>query len=327
MTEFINMAKVQAATSMVGAYYPFPRAAALQQAVSDCITDHYIGQDLGKPFEASGVFVTGNSRVGKTREIEQLVRKINGSNTAMPSGLPARFISVKLPAPMTFRELGEVVCAELGYPADGRRTSKYIWDRIRDQARAQGVIGIHVDEAQHMFTDTGKAANRATLDSFKGLLKDTKWPFILILSGVPVLQAHLEIDVAAEERKQLRFLLSHVHFDMINPRNNEHVQELGMLTQTFAAKAGVDLKAVFDVDFLHRLAHAGLYRWGYVIQLMIEAFTTCKLADRTAVGIEDFSRAFSKKFSQPRGFTPFDVDDYLETFDPERLFKLSDDLG
>jgi hypothetical protein len=326
MSEFVNMEKVDAVTSMVAAYYPFPRAVALKEAVSVCITDYFIGQNSGKTFEASGVFVTGNSRVGKSREIEQLLSKINASNTVMPTGLAAHFISVKVPGSISFRELGEMVSVKLGYPADGRRTSKYIWDRNRDQARRQGVIGIHVDEAQHMFTDTGKSANRATLDSLKGLLKDSDWPFILILSGVPALRTHLETDTAAEERKQLRFLLSHVHFDMINPRDGEHIQEVGMLAQTFAGGAQVSFDSLFSADFLQRISHAGLYRWGYVIQLMIDAFTICKLAGRKKVTRRDFSLACSKKYGLPDGFTPFDVDDYLNTFDPEILFRSVEDI-
>ncbi|MDB6452596.1 hypothetical protein [Falsirhodobacter sp. 20TX0035] len=66
-----------------------------------------------------------------------------------------------------------------------------------------------------MFSDTGRAANRVVLASFKVVLKDPGWS--LILSSIPDLAKHIENDETSEERRQLRYLLGLAHFGLIHP--------------------------------------------------------------------------------------------------------------
>lgn len=320
MSEFINMKAVAAAGPLKKAHYPFPRARELQDAVTSCMTDYYTKSGLGTAFEARGVLVTGKSRVGKTRELQRLIDRINDSNTIMPSGRPARIVNCTLSGRMTWKDLGMKTLMSLGYPAEGRRTQSYIWDMVLDQAERQGVIGIHYDECQHMFSDTGNATNRVVLDSFKALLKETRWPLILILSGVPDLAKHIENDHASEERKQLRYLLRPVRFEMIN--TDRDIEELNQLAYSYAEKVGICFDALSTVDFLERLSHACAYRWGLVIEMVVEAITICILAEHTVASTEHFSEAFSKINGIPPGFSPFTVDDYRESFDPDSLLTL-----
>lgn len=324
MTDIIDKEAADFAAPLKQVYYPFPRAENLQAAVKACMTDYYAKASACSEFEARGVLVTGKSRVGKSRELQHLIQKINASKTLMPNGLPARIITCKLPATMNWKELGARTLSTLGYPSEGRRTANYIWQMVRDQAKRQGVIGIQYDEAQHMFSDTGKAANRVVLDSFKAVMKETDWPLILILSGVPSLKTHIETDQASEERKQLRFLMTPVHFELIRPRAPEDIHELNMLAYTYADKAGIDFDPLSNGDFFGRLSHACAYRWGLVIEMMIEAFTICRVAGETTISIDHFAEAFSRIHGIPPGFSPFTVDDYLESFDPDNLMSLID---
>lgn len=195
MMNFIDMDTVAAATPLKSVFFPFARGETLQGAVRDCITDYYVKVLTGARFEARGVLVTGRSRVGKSKEIEHLIDKINASSTVMPDGRAAKFISFKLPGRMSWKELGTKALEELGYPASGQRTAIYLWDMVRRQAQRKGVIGIHIDEAQHLFSDTGRAANRVVLDELKSIQKESDWPLITILSGVPALKTHIEATV------------------------------------------------------------------------------------------------------------------------------------
>lgn len=314
MTSFINMNAVSAAGPMKAAHYPFPRSNELQNALSWCMSDYYMKAQSGVDFEARGVLVTGQTRVGKTREIKRLVHQINSSNEQMPSGQPARFVHCILSGKVTWKDLGVKTLEALGYPAEGRRTQTYIWDMVVDQARRQGVIGIHYDECQHVFTDNGAKTNRIFLDSFKTLLKDSRWPLILVLSGVPDLARHIE------KERQLSHLLRPVHFDLINPHRD--LAELNELAFSYADKAGLEFEPLSNVDFFQRLSHACANRWGLVIELIIEAFTICRLADQSRVTLEHFAEAFSKTYGTPRGFSPFTISDYRESFDPDRLLEI-----
>ncbi|WP_277018212.1 ATP-binding protein [Paracoccus hibiscisoli] len=322
MTSFIDFTAVEAASSLKSAHYRFPRTKELHDALAWCVTDYYAKAMSGREYEARGLLVTGRSRVGKTREIQRLLSKFNQSATVMPDGRPARFINCTLSGRMTWKDLGMKTLTALGYPAAGRRTQNSIWDMVLDQAKRQGVVGIHYDECQHMFSDTGTANNRVVLDSFKALLKDPRWPLVLILSGVPDLAKHIERDTASEERKQLRYLLRPIHFDVIDP--SKDLEELNSLAFSFADKVGLQFDSLSTLDFLKRLSHASSYRWGLAIELMIEAFIITKQSSGLEVTTKQFSKAFSLIHGLPNGFSPFDVDDYEETFDEERLLRLLD---
>lgn len=325
MTTFIDMTAVTVASPLKAAHYPFARSKELHEGLSWCMTDYYAKAATGMEFEARGLLVTGRSRVGKTREIRRLVSTFNSSDTAMPDGRPARIINCTLSGRMNWKDLGMKTLAALGYPTEGRRTQNHIWDMVLNQAKRQGVVGIHYDECQHMFSDTGDATNRVVLDSFKTLLKDPKWPLVLILSGVPDLAKHIERDQASEERKQLRFLLRPIHFEVIEPKRD--IEDLNALAYTYADKARLDFDSLSNIDFLERLSHACSYRWGLVIEMIIEAFTIARLSGSQEVTVEHFSKAFSAIHGLPIGFSPFTIEDYRSSFDADSLLDLLDREG
>lgn len=210
--------------------------------------------------------------------------------------------------------LGVKTLEALGYLIEGRRTQTYIWDMVIDQARRQGVIGIHFDECQHVFAEEGDKTNRIFLDSFKTLLKDSRWPLILILSGIPELAKHVDME------PQLKLLLRSVRFDLIDLSRD--MNELNELAFSYADKAGLNFEPLSNHDFFARLSHSCANRWGLVIELVIEAFTICKLSGAVDISVEHFAEAFSKTRGIPRGFSPFTVSDYRESFDPDKLLEL-----
>ena len=321
MNGFVDMATVGAATPLKSAFFPFARGKDLQKAVGDCITDYYIKVMTGAKFEARGVLVTGRSRVGKSREIEHLIGKLNASDTLMPDGRAAKFISFKLPGRISWKEVGAKTLEKLGYPASGHRTASYHWDMVRRQAQQKGVIGIHIDEAQHLFSDTGTAGNRVMLDDLKSIQKESDWPLITILSGVPALRAHVETGHESDDRDQLKHLLSMVHFEMIRPDVSEDINELNMLAYTYAEKAQINFDALSSIDFLRRLAFACSNRWGLVVEMIITALVICKVAGSSTASRNHFDQAFCKIHICEPGCTPFSVDDYENFFDQTDLLK------
>ncbi|WP_112311553.1 ATP-binding protein [Pseudogemmobacter bohemicus] len=322
MTTFVDMEVVSVRAPLQSGHYPFPRAKFLRESLIRCVTDYYTKAASCREFEARGLLVTGKSRVGKTRELQRLVEQLNTSNTLMPDDRPARFVSCTLVGKANWREGGNTVLEALGYPADGRRDAGYIWRMVRRQAKEAGVVGLHIDEAQHMFTDTGEAANRAMLDNFKSLMKDTTWPMMLVLSGVPDLARHIEKDRPTEDRRQLRFLMTPVHFEMINP--DEDIEEINTLAYSYADKAGVNFDGLSEPDFLERLIHGCAYRWGLVIEMLIEAFTISAMAGGKVATREHFVKAFAQIYGLPEGYSPFTLPDFRESVDPEKLMEMLD---
>ena len=198
--------------------------------------------------------------------------------------------------------------------AGGPSHSAIHLEKVVDQGRRQNVIGIHFDECQHVFSEKDGRTNSIILDSLKTLLKDSRWPLILILSGIPALATHVQ------REEQLARLLRPVHFDEIIP--DRDIEELNQLAFAFADRAGLDFEPLSNADFLHRLSFACANRWGLVIELLIEALTIGKRAGAGACSAEHFDQAFSATYGTPVGYSPFTLNDYRDGFDQKNLLAL-----
>lgn len=313
---FINPRVVEASAPLKAAHFPFPRGEELFEAMSWCTTDYYTKASTGKPFEARGVLVIGESRQGKSREIERLRDKFNDGSVIMPDGRSAKILHCILSGKVTWKDLGEKILGLLGYKLKGRRTQADTWELVIKYAELQGVVGIHFDECQHVFTQEGDRTNQQILDSFKTLLKETSWPLMLILSGIPSLAAH----VAKEE--QLVRLLRTVRFENIDLTRQADMDEMVQLTFTYAEKAGLDFDPLATRDFLERLAFACCDRWGLVIEMLIEAFTHCQIQGEKICSTEHFSHAYAKTYSTPIGYSPFSMPNYRDSFDQDKLMQI-----
>ncbi len=299
---------------LVKPYYRFPRRDDIDQQMEDVITHYFARLEIGERFEARGLLVTAESRSGKTDEISAVIKQFNDENLLLPSGLPARFVQCTLSGMLSWKDLGIKVLESLGFPMAAQRNQSYIWNEVVKQARLQGVIGIHFDECQHMFTETGKTTNAKVLDGFKSLCKNPDWPFALILSGVPALAGFVN------SHDQLRELLNPVHFDLI--RIPDDTPEMNSLCFAFADEVNINFEPLASEDFYDRLAFANGHRWGLVIEMLIKALTLCKLAGLSEIDISYFEKAFSQKTRIPFGFSPFSVDDYEEAFSPAEILRL-----
>ena len=279
------------------------------------MTDYFTKALNGSPFEARGILVIGESRQGKSHEIQKLLEQFNDGSVVMPDGRPAKILHCILSGKVTWKDMGVMILDLLGYKLRGRRNQAEIWDMVIKYAQMQGVAGIHFDECQHVFTDEGQRTNQQVLDSFKTLLKQTQWPLMLILSGIPSLAAQ----VAKEQ--QLAYLLRTVRFECVNVECKSDMEELLQLTFSYADKAGLDVTSLATRDFLERLAFAGCYRWGLVIELLIETFTLCQPAGEIVCSKDRFSEAFSQKYSTAIGYSPFSLPDYRDSFDQKFLLE------
>jgi hypothetical protein len=313
---YLNDKKRAISKELIKAYYRFPRREQLDKQLENVVTQYFAKLDIGKPFDARGLIVTGESRSGKTKEITSAIDQFNAEGLMLPDGLPARFVQCNLSGMLNWKDLGIAVLDSLGFPMRAQRTQGYIWNEVVQQAKLQGVIGIHFDECQHMFTATGKATNDKVLDGFKALSKGKSRhsPFALILSGVPVLASYVN------PYTQLKELLNPVHFDMIGGQND--IEEMNSLCFAYADAAAINFETLATKDFYDRLAFTCGNRWGLVIELVIEALTLCKMDDRSEISISCFEMAFSERSGIPLGFSPFTVDDYRDSFSEAKLLEL-----
>ncbi|WP_323767326.1 AAA family ATPase [Marinovum sp.] len=313
---FVNQSVAEVTAPLKSAHFPFPRGKELFEAMTWCTTDYYAKAKSGQPFEARGIMVIVESRQGKSREIQRLREKFNDGTVIMPDGRPAKILHCILSGKVTWKDLGVKILGLLGYPLKGRRTQAEIWEKVIKYAELQGVVGIHFDECQHVFVEKGDQTNQQILDSFKILLKESRWPLMLILSGVPSLAQH----IAREE--QLAFLLRTVRFENIDMGKQRDVDEMLQLTFTYAEKAGLDFDPLATKDFFERLAFSCCNRWGLVIEMLIEALTHGQQNGDEVCTKDHFEHAYAQIYSAPPGYSPFSMSEYRDGFDHARMMEL-----
>lgn len=311
---FIDKKTAKAAANFTNRYFPFKRAERLRAAFEDCVTDYYTKRLVGEPFEAKGILVTAPSRTGKTHEVKHLLKQFNAAEEVMPDGKPAHIIRVILAGRMTWKDLGYRILEKLDYPVERTLSQARVWETVRQQAQKLGVIGIHFDECQHVFSNKRNNANEKFLDEFKTLMKDPDWPFMLILSGVP------ELEGFVFGYEQLAYLLKPVR--MFEIKLAKDLNELNELCYSLAEAAEIEFGHLTTPDFYARLAHSGAYRWGLVIELFIAALVEATRANVDEMNIEHFQAAYRSQYEIDPSFSPFVVDDFRNCINPAKLLEL-----
>lgn len=141
---------------------------------------------------------------------------------------------------------------------------------------------------------------------------------IPIFSGVPELTKYIT------KAEQTDFLLDVIYFEGIDLSKSEHKDELIQIFYSYGETADLQVENLATEDFMHRLAFAAFYRWGLVIELLIDAFTLAAFAPQKICTIDHFAEAFSKKSRLPKGYSPFTMPDYRGSFDQAKLLALID---
>jgi hypothetical protein len=316
---FVRHDQVDLQKNLFAAHYEFRRSQRLRGAFEWMITDYYSKALLERPFEARGVLLTGPTRIGKTTETRRILAELNDGTTLMPDGRPARIASVTLDGQISWKDLGiHTLRTGLRYPMEERRNynQRNYWEKVQAQAQKQGVFGIHYDECQHIFTNRKPEARAMILDSFKTLLKQPDWPFMLVLSGTGKLGERIQ------EEPQLAHLLRPVSFTEINVHRQDDLNELNSLCHAYAERAGHDFTEIGTVDFYRRFSLACGNSWGLAAELMIAVLLIAHDKSIDVLSTAMFCEAFTERLELQPGFSPFSVEDYEELFLAQKMIEL-----
>ena len=304
-------------------HFPLARGEELQQTFAQLFSRHLGRIQSGQSFEARSLLVTGLSGSGKTAEISDMLKRFNASAVPMPDGKSAKFARCVLEAKGSWKDLGRKTLHALGYPITNktRRTQFEIWELVITQAKLQGVIGIHYDEAQHIMRGKSYVEILSVLDAFKTLMKSHDWPLMLILSGVPELGGYVQ------REPQLDRLLTRIEFGEIdlNSVSGHPAPDYTILNEivgSYAMSAGLDVDANLQTgDFLHRLATAGAFRWGLVIDMVVDAVALAVARRDGVFERSDFVAAWCEKTGMNELATPFTLDSYESMFRRDKPFR------
>lgn len=153
MNEFIIPSVRETAADTVDRIFPLKRAADLTDPFARVFSHHPGCLANGARFETESILLTGQSGSGKSKEISELLKRFNASEIRLPSGQPARFAECILGGTQGWKGLGRNTNKAIGYPLSdkARLTQVQIWERVVIDAKLAGYVGIHYDEAQHVF--------------------------------------------------------------------------------------------------------------------------------------------------------------------------------
>jgi len=316
MTRLFNPQIAETAAMNTGRYFPLRRSERLRATFSEIFSRHIGNLNSGQWFEGEVLLVTGLSECGKTRETNEVLKLLHAERVPLPNGEPACIAQCDLSRAGGWKDLGRRTLKAMRYylSDNARLTQTEIWARVAYQAEEQGIIGIHFDEAQHIFAGKSDNDREMILDNFKSLIKARGWPLLLIMSGVPELAGHLR----ALDQTQNK--VTHVHFGEVDlPDDLEVIHEI---VGSYAFDNGLEVDDdLLSEDFYRRLAVASAMRWGTLIKMTIASIAKARVAGSSTLSRDHYVDFWAEKANVNALATPFTHDGYETMFRPDQPFQ------
>lgn len=318
MSTIMNETIAETAAQNVGRYFPLSRGEYLRNAFSGLVSRHIGRLRSGVWFEGELLLVTGMSESGKTRETNEVLKMIHAEQIALPNGGTARIVQCDLSRSGGWKDLGRKTLKAMGYELgkNARLTQTEIWERVAYQAELQGIIGIHFDEAQHIFAGKSEDDRDMVLDNFKTLLKSRGWPLMLIMSGVPELAGHVRTLDQAHNKV--------THVQIVGILLTEDLMVIHEIVGSYTMDNGLIVDPdLMTEDFYRRLAVAAALRWGTLIKMTIDTIGKARNSGSTTLTREHFVNFWVDKTGMNALATPFTHDGYETLFRPDKPFQAS----
>lgn len=283
--------------SVLSAYFGTSRDRLLEAELDNLVDAFLLSEDagnsdaarrVGRLREGRALTIVGESGTGKSRTLDRhFLKREEFAGYGAPNS-DCMLISVTAPSPCTLRLLGMSVLAALGYETTRELKENVVWDLVHHQLELRGVRFLHIDELQHVLQSRNQLEIAKVQDTLKGLMQHRQWPVWLILSGLPAVATMLSGDEQIWRRSR------HVTFeDLTLERDVSLVRRL--VAFYGAEKASLSIESLADDEFIARLLHAAMYRFGVVIELVQDAIRHAVLLGSSALEVEHFAAAFAAR--------------------------------
>lgn len=279
------MTRVQRRKFLKTCYFRMRRADELDARLRDIVEHFDAGHLSGEHFEGRGLVVIGESRSGKTKEINKALERLAANGARLECGLDIRLLQNVLDGETTWKALGLQLLKKLGYQLEASRTEHEIWSRVRKQLQRQGIWLVHIDECQHMFQTVGEKETRKLINSLKTFMKHREWPVLIILSGIPELLEKVNID------PQLRNLMTPYSLRPLDPFGDD-LYEIDNFVVELGEALGLDVNDIRNEDIYLRMTYGHENLFGKTFSFLSDVFsalpegetrvTSQHLADRYA---------------------------------------------
>lgn len=275
--------------------------------------------------ETRGIIFIEGSGGGKSTTILEALENFAPLRHNPETNMP-RYLEVTVQNPATLRSVGCQILGAMGFDhVSARVTVPEIWSQVRLGCRVRGISLIWLDEAQDLFSTTGKRADdtiSAETDRIFKMLKSLMQgdnPVVVVLSGTGRLGTIASADPQIYRRFyriQPRPLASGSDNDLIDALISNYAEEAGLACLT-------------DDDLTNRVLYAGRYRFGRCLELIIDAIRCALREGDLRVDISHFAAAFGANEGCDLDQNIFAVTNWTEIYldDDDDLRVLADEAN
>ncbi|CAK07392.1 MULTISPECIES: ATP-binding protein [Rhizobium] len=221
--------------------------------------------------------ILGKSGAGKSKALDHLLD--NHPSFASFDGLYNRMslsLRAVTPPSCTWKKLGARLAAQSGLPVHGETNEDVVWnDILLDRMRKMGTRVIVLDEFQHVLEAPTSHAYTHLSNSIKNLMQTPSYPIWVIVSGVPEIEGILDRD----EHKQLDRRVPIIRVkDM--PNDETTVGKVVETVQKLADASDIRIGFPLIHEFVQRLMHGGIWRFGMTVQIIKNSLEKCIWDDK-----------------------------------------------
>ncbi len=275
----------------------------LRQYIEDMLVAHTSFTDIKKVltqrYEAAatlrdsvGLFITGESRTGKSRLLEEFALCYPASR--LPDGKVVPILRVEVPAKPTLKGLTSELLAAFGDPASERGSVQDKTRRLIQLIKLCSTRIIIFDEVQHFLDKSHKDTVLHHLtDWLKELLNKTN--IVIVIAGLPDAEALFARNEQLRGRFNRTMKLPRFAWEDKSLRD-EFVGLLDGFAELLSVK--FDIPEIGDEDVAYRfyLATGGLT--GYVFNILRQAAWNVIDEERLQIFIEDIDLAYRQVVNQ-----------------------------
>lgn len=267
-------------------------------------------------FEQKGAALIGPSGCGKSTMTAEIIREYEALAVATGGRKYGhKIISVIVPGKASVKDTCQAILQELGYPSNPNRTEDYLIGSVRDQLEHRRIAAIHLDEVQ----DAGRHSNTETKDAFvkrfRNLSQKGPWPICLILTATPEGRDLINHDFTLTRR------LRPIEILPMDPQ--AEAPAVCRVAKDLIARAGLTDDGLVDVpEFTEILIHAAAYRFGLVVEMMVEAIGEALSDADTVINLDHFAAAYHVRMACDDQLNPF-ISEHWRGIDTTRAMERS----
>lgn len=186
-------------------------------------------------------------------------------------------LHVQTPSACTSITLGAAIVRATGYPLEKVPTESELWALVTKRLQLKMHKVIFFDEFQQVLKGPKSKGMAYLTNKIRGLLQNPEWPVWLVLAGVPDVMEFIERDTWFHMERRVR----PIELDDLES-GPEDIEDMQDILTSLSKAGGVAVAFPTTEEFMKRLIHGGLNRFGMSIQLMKMSIVAAILDDTSS---------------------------------------------